>query len=64
MLLPDAFKVVCDGADRQPPDQGKVGAEQDEDVWLGGQTDEVEVPTETSEEFALTGPITLGPSGD
>ena len=64
MLLPDACKVVCDGADRQPPDQGKVGAEQDEGVWLGGQTDEVEVPTENSKDSALTGPITLGTSGD
>ena len=64
MFLPNACEVVSDGADRQPPDQGEVGAEQDEGIWFSGETGKVEVPAETSEDSALTGPVPLRSSGD
>ena len=62
MLLPDPSEIVRDRADRQAPDEGEVGAEQDESVGLGGQATEVEVPAEGGKELALAGPVPVSSS--
>ena len=61
VFLSDACEVVCDGADRQPPDEGQVGAEQDKGLRLCGEAGEVEVTAETSEDSTLTRPVAVCP---